>query len=192
MIHPGILGAFFSLPDNAQDKKSERKFLTRKIINYSSVNSNTCSLLINHSHHSIPRLRLPHNDVMTTGWTILQRRESFCRIFERAQRQSCYSIPRVPGIPRERGSRPKNVEDESLLSEESCSYVIERLSRRWSPARPLFMNIFHRRNFLLCNVSRSIIVRKVANNRCVEPAKTRIRVALPTDSLLRYLPQWQR
>lgn len=145
-------------------------------------------LLINHSYHSIPVFVSLIMTLWQPNGRLLSTVKEFYKILERAQRQTCYHARGllVPEIPRERGRQPAEESrgrDESLYfpyAEESCRYVIEQLSRRWSPARPLFMNIFHGRNFLL--FQRFPIIdyrpRKVANNRCVESAK--IRVALST------------
>lgn len=113
---------------------------------------NTCSLLINHSHHSIHDPSLVFL-IMTLwqpftvdGW-IVQHRENFYRILERqAQRQSCYSTTHEGrSFPRflEKEERGRRV----LTFLRRRSYVRAAISTTIAP--PLFMNIFHRRNFLL-------------------------------------------
>lgn len=137
-------------------------------------------LLINHSYHSIPVFVSLIMTLWQPNGRLLSTVKEFYKILERAQRQTCYHARGllVPEIPRERGRQPAEESrgrDESLYfpyAEESCRYVIEQLSRRWSPARPLFMNIFHE-IFSSSNVSRLSIIGRARSRITVVSSQPR-------------------
>lgn len=137
------------------------------------------------SYQSPPFNLSSTNDIMIClGSTIPRERESlkFSSVCQRCYTNASYSTTHNEGsfptyFVKEASEQER--QDESLLSaEESCSYVSAYLNDDHEPT--VIYEHFPSAKFSPCNVSRSIISSKVANN-CCKVASPSIGIALSTD-----------